>query len=121
MGMSWIPYPYCPRQTTERVIMDNMSGITHVIRGDDFGTEYSFYCLRCQEFSLFTPEFIFLPRLESLYGDISKTNGGYKIADFRRDGYTAKQLKDMMMKACLIYPNNDWELYNLKRAPRLDI
>lgn len=121
MGTTYIPYPYTAQQTAERVIMDSMLGVTHVIRGDDFATEFSLYCYFCQRFSLPTPEFIFLPRLVSTCGDISKTNGGYKISDFRENGYTASQLKRMLAEACLIYPNNGWEIYNIKSNPRINL
>lgn len=121
MGTTYIPYPYTARQTVERVIMDNMLKVTHVIRGDDFSTEFSLYCYFCQRFNLPTPEFIFLPRLISIFGDISKTNGGYKIADFRDNGYSAEQLKRMLAEACLIYPNNGWEIYNIKSNPKINL
>ena len=121
MGTTYIPYPYVSHQTVERVIMDNMLGITHVIRGDDFATEFSLYCYFCQRFNFPTPEFIFLPRLISVYGDISKTNGGYKISDFRENGYSPEQLKRMLAEACLIYPNNGWEIYNIKSNPKINL
>lgn len=121
MGTSFMVYPYVVQQTAERVVMDNMLGITHVIRGDDFATEYSLYCYYCQKFYFRTPEFVFVPRLVSLYGDISKTNGGYKIIDFRNNGYTPTQLKRMIAEACLWYPNNGFELYNIKPNPRINL
>ena len=121
MGTSWIPYPYVVQQIAERVVMDNMEGVTHLIRGDDFATEYSLYCYFCQRFEFRTPEFVFLPRLSSVHGDISKTNGGYKVSDFRNKGGTPEQLKEMLEKACLYYPSNGWELYNIKPNPRIDL
>jgi glutamyl/glutaminyl-tRNA synthetase len=121
MGTRWIAYPYVCQQTAERVIMDSMLETTHVIRGIEFSTEYSLYCYFCQKFHVPIPEFIFLPRLEGIYGDISKTSGGYKIADFRNEGYTAQQLKQMIAKACLYYPNNGYELYNIKPNPRINM
>lgn len=121
MGTTYIPYPYVAHQTVERVVMDNMMGVTHLIRGDDFATEFSLYCYLCQQFNYPTPEFIFLPRLVSTCGDISKTNGGFKISEFRENGYTAKQLKRMLAEACLIYPNNGWEIYNIKSNPRINL
>lgn len=121
MGTTYIAYPYVVQQTVERVVMDNMLEITHVIRGDDFATEYSLYCYFCQKFGFHTPEFIYLPRLTSIFGDISKTNGGFKIADFRENGYSPDQLKKMLAKACLIYPNNGWEIYNIKSNPKINL
>lgn len=121
MGTSYVIFPYVVQQTAERVVMDNMWGVTHVIRGDDFISEYSLYCYFCQKFQFPTPEFIFLPRLVSVFGDISKTNGGYKISDFRECGYSSDQLKRMMGEACLIYPNNGWEIYNIKSNPKINL
>jgi glutamyl/glutaminyl-tRNA synthetase len=121
MGTSWIPYPYVVQQIAERVVMDNMEGVTHVIRGDDFATEYSLYCYFCQRFEFSVPEFVFLPRLSSVRGDISKSNGGYKVSDFRYRGGTPEQLKEMLGEACLYYPNNGWEIYNIKPNPRIDL
>jgi glutamyl/glutaminyl-tRNA synthetase len=121
MGTRWIPFPYVVQQTVERVIMDNMLDITHVIRGDEFSTEYSLYCYFCSKFRLPIPEFIFISRLEGIYGDISKTYGGYKIADFRNKGYTSDKLKEMIASACLYYPKNGYELYNIKPNPKINL
>lgn len=120
-GTDWLAIPYVPYQTAERVVIDHLMGITHIIRGDDFVTEYSLYCYFCQKFGYAIPEFVFLPRLAGLKGDISKTHGGYKIADFRNEGYTPEELKHLIIKACLIYPLNGFELYNLQSNPRLSI
>jgi glutamyl/glutaminyl-tRNA synthetase len=121
MGTDWMAIPYVPQQTAERVYMDAVLGITHVIRGDDFVTEYSLYAYFCDKFGFPIPQHIFLPRLIGLKGEISKTNGGYKIEDFRNEGYTAKELKQMIAKACLIYPLNGFELYNIKSNPRINL
>lgn len=120
-GVDWVTYPYMPQQTAERVIMDNIMGVTHLIRGDDFLAEYSLYRYFCQLFKFPAPEFIFLPRLCSVNGDISKTKGGHKIADFRANGYTPEQVIRILEKACLYYPNNGWEFYNIKSNPRVDL
>jgi glutamyl/glutaminyl-tRNA synthetase len=98
-----------------------MSGITHVIRGEEFALEYSLYRCYCDKFKLPAPKFIFLSRLEGRHGDISKTAGGYSIAELRGDGYTAQDIKDMLAKAGLSCPQNGWYLYNLKREPRIDL
>jgi len=122
MGTTWIPYPYTPFQTAERVIMDHMLGITHVIRGEDFLTEYSLYRYFCDVFERPHPKFICLPRLTDKYGrDVSKTNGGYTITEFRNNGYTSGYIKRMLELACLNWPNNGWGLHNLKQNPRLEI
>jgi glutamyl/glutaminyl-tRNA synthetase len=121
MGTDWAAIPYVPQQTAERVVMDYNLGITHVIRGDDFVTEYSLYSYFCERFGFPIPVHIFLSRLIGIKGEISKTNGGYKIADFRNEGYSAKELKQMITKACTIYPLNGFELYNIKSNPRINL
>jgi len=122
LGNTWEPYPYAPYQTAERVIMDRMLNITHVIRGEEFLTEYSLYRYFCDIFNYPYPQFICLPRLTSKYGrNISKTNGGYTIAELRGNGYTAKEIISLLEHACLNWYRNGWSLYNLKVEPRLDI
>jgi len=115
----WVAIPYIPNQTVERVVMDNMIGATHIIRGDDFITEFSLYCYYCQMFNFRTPEFVFLPRLTGARGDISKSAGGFKIADLRSNGYTPKEIRTMMAKACLISPGNGFQLHNIKSFPQI--
>ncbi len=122
IGTGWLPFPYAPEETGERVIMDNMSGVTHIIRGEEFSTEFCLYWYFCiEKFKLPVPKFIFLPRLMGKFGDISKTNGGYTIADLRSKGYTPDQIKEMLAKACLMWYTNGWGFHNLKPNPRIDI
>jgi len=115
----WVSIPYVPNQTLERVIMDNMISATHIIRGDDFLTEFSLYCYFCYLFKFTTPEFVFLPRLTGVRGDISKTAGGFKIADLRSNGYTPQEIRTIMAKACLISPGNGFQLHNIKSFPQV--
>lgn len=115
----WVAIPYVPNMTAERVVMDNMIKTTHIIRGDDFMTEFSLYSYFCQIFEFHTPEFVFLPRLTGIRGDISKTAGGFKIADLRSNGYTPQEIRTMMAKACLISPGNGFQLYNIKSYPQV--
>jgi len=82
-GTGWLPYPYVPQQTAERVMMDHMIGATHLFVGEEFFGEFSLYSYFCEKFNFKIPEFIFLPRLTSKNGDISKTCGGYTISEFR--------------------------------------
>ena len=121
LGMTYLPYPFVPQQTAERVVMDHMLDITHVIRGEDFVTEYSLYRYFCWMFDYKPPEMIFLPRLMGNRGDISKTNGGYTIAELRGAGHSANWIKDRLQEAALYYPDNGWEIYNIKPAPRINI
>lgn len=116
-----IPYPYTPYQTAERVIMDSWLGITHIIRGEDFVTEYSLYRYFCDVFGKKYPHFVFLPRLESLRGDISKTNGGYSLTELRGQGYKPEEIIDLLRKACLRFPWNGWGFENLRPNPKICI
>jgi len=121
LGTGWLPYPYVPQQTAERVMMDHMIGTTHIIRGEEFFSEFSLYSYFCEKFNFKIPKFIFLPRLMGKNGDISKTNGGYSLAEFRGEGYSANDVKDLIAKAVLYYPTNGWELYNLRSNPRINL
>jgi glutamyl/glutaminyl-tRNA synthetase len=121
INTSWLAFPYVPQQTAERVVMDNMSGITHIIRGEEFALEFSLYRYYCDKFNFPHPKFIFLPRMIGKYGDISKTAGGYSIAELRGDGHSASDVIELVEKACLNWPPNGWSLYNLKREPRLNL
>lgn len=121
MGTTWLPYPYQAYQTAERVWLDNMIGATHIIRGEDFVTEYALYRYFCDLFKLPAPHFVFLPRLMGKFNDISKTNGGYTIAEMRGKGYSADDLKELMASAVLNWPTYGWHLYNIKPNPRIDI
>lgn len=121
MGTGWLPYPYTPTETAERVIFDERMGITHIIRGEEFSTEYSLYRYYCQMFGVKPPQFIFLPRLVGRCGDISKTNGGYSLVELRAKGYTPDDIKNLLAEACLIYFGDDWSLWNLKPNPRVNL
>lgn len=121
MGTTWLPYPYQAWQTAERVLLDNMIGITHVIRGEEFSTEYSLYRYMCEVFEIPAPHFIFIPRLMSKFGDISKTNGGYTIAELKGKGYSAQELKDLIADAVLNWPTYGWHFHNMKPNPRIDL
>ena len=121
INTSWLAFPYVPQQTAERVVMDNMYGTTHLIRGEEFALEYSHYRLKCDEFKMPAPKFIFIPRLMGKHGDISKTAGGYSIAELRGNGYTPKDVIELVERACLNWYPNGWSIYNLKREPRLSV
>ncbi len=107
-----------PQQTAERVIGDYMLGVDLIIRGDEFLTEFSLYRFLCDLLNVPAPKFVFLPRLQSGFGDISKTNGGYTLTEYRALGYSPSEVKGWVERACLQYPAIGWEFYNIKRNPR---
>lgn len=125
LGSTYISYPFCPRQTAVRVVIDHMTGITHLIRGDDFLAEFSYYHFVSDWMKYYSgepymmPEYYCVPRLESSQGDISKTNGGFTVAEFRARGYSAEDILEMLAKACLVGPVNGWSFFNLKKNPLL--
>jgi glutamyl/glutaminyl-tRNA synthetase len=114
-----IAYPYTPTYTAQKVLMDEWQGVTLLVRGLDLVTEYSLYTHYCRQFGVPEPEHVYVPRLLSYQGDITKTNGGYKIAELRANGYTPQDVRAMLAKACLHIPPNGWTLDNLREEPRL--
>jgi hypothetical protein len=54
-------------------------------------------------------------------GEISKTHGGYTIAEMRGNGYSASDIISLLAKACLAFPAMGWELHNLKPDPRVNL
>jgi glutamyl/glutaminyl-tRNA synthetase len=120
-GTSWAPIPYVPWQTLQRVVLDHVSGVTHVIRGEEWATEMSLYSLFCQKLGIEIPSFIFLPRLRSRLGDdISKTLGGHSLHHCRAElAITANELKGVLRVACLRIQAMPFSIDNLLPEPRL--
>jgi glutamyl/glutaminyl-tRNA synthetase len=118
MGNDWLAYPYVPQQTAERVISDYMLGVDLIIRGDEFLTEFSLYRFICDLLNVPAPKFVFLPRLQSRYGDISKTNGGYTLTEYRALGYDPLEVRGWVEQAFLYYPALGWEFTNIRPVPR---
>jgi len=114
-----IAYPYTPTLTAQKVLMDYGQGVNLLVRGLDLLSEYSLYAHYCRQFGLPEPEHVYTPRLLSYRGDITKTNGGYKIAELRANGYTAEDVRELLAKACLHVLPNGWTLDNLRTEPRL--
>ena len=113
-------YPYAPRLTAEKVIWDAQAGVNLLVRGIDLITEFSLYQHFCYRFSVSVPpRHIYLPRLMGSQGDIRKSLGGQSIADLRAAGYSSKQVRDKIEKACLRYPPDGWTLRNLNPEPTL--
>jgi glutamyl/glutaminyl-tRNA synthetase len=117
------PYPYAPHLTAERVTMDYMSRINLLIRGNDLVSEYSLYAYFCERFGIERPRMVYIPRLQApgggelLNNSLSKTAGKFKIADFRAQGMSVKELLNRLCYSCLIDPDGDWSMKNIKRDP----
>lgn len=115
----WLNWGHHPYLTAERVWFDHWDGVTHVIRGEELALEYNLYLYLCDEFHIPRPVHIYLPRVESSRGDISKTAGGYTIGELRSAGYSPADIIDILLKGCCISPANRFALFNLKAAPRI--
>jgi glutamyl/glutaminyl-tRNA synthetase len=117
-----VPYPYAPYLTAEKVLLDCMSYINLLIRGDDLITEFSLYTYFCDLWGLPKPRQVYLPRLriengKELQSEVSKATGSYKVKGYRERGYSADELKANLAEACLIDPNKGWLLKNIKARP----
>jgi glutamyl/glutaminyl-tRNA synthetase len=112
-------YPYTPTLTIEKVLLDHDEGVKVLIRGEELMTEVSLYSYFCDLLGINAPTFIYLPRLRSGSGAVSKTLGGNTIAGLRQAGYRPQQVYDLLGKACLRNPPNGWDLWNIKENPCL--
>lgn len=117
---SYVPlYPLCAMITAEKVIMDYMAGVTHLIRGVDLLSEFGLYQYFCEHFGMPWPKHIYLPRLRWHGGDMSKTMGSKTVAEVRGNGYTPQEARNMVAGACLRHTDHGWALGNLKETPCL--
>lgn len=118
-------YPYAPRLTAEKVILDARDYITMLIRGIDLISEFSLYMYFCEIWHIEPPQHIYLPRmmmasckeLGESSEHISKTRGGHTIDEFRERGWSADELDEALRKACLKAPSEGWTLDNLVEQP----
>jgi glutamyl/glutaminyl-tRNA synthetase len=115
-------YPYAAHLTAEKVILDFMDVITLLIRGEDLLSEYSLYNYFCDLWAIRTPKHVYLPRLRlpdgsEMQTEISKTSGNFKIEAYRKAGMKPEKLLAKMREACLIDPDGEWLIKNIKRSP----
>ena len=115
-------YPYAPYLTSDRVIMDMISGINLLIRGDDLVSEFCLYAFFCEFYGTFLPRHVYVPRLQlphrELLAEISKTTGNHKISGFRERGVDPEELRLMLGVSCLKDPDEPWMLRNLLKEPK---
>ena len=117
-----VPYPYAPYLTAEKVLLDCMSYINLLIRGEDLITEFSLYSYFCEIWGLPKVRQVYLPRLRvepnnELQTEVSKATGNFKVKGYREHGYSAVELKEKLAEACLIDPQGKWLLKNIKARP----
>jgi len=121
-GANDVHYPYAPHLTAEKVINDFLSGVNLIIRGEDLISEFSLYAYFCDIWGIPRPRHVYMPRMHmddgsELQAEISKTSGNYKIANYRKQGYSPDYIHDKLRDACLIDPQGEWALRNVKWRP----
>jgi len=117
-----VSYPYAPHLTAEKVILDFMDVITLLIRGEDLLTEFSLYYYFCDLWGIHRPKHVYLPRLRmpdgsEMQSEISKSTGNFKVEAYRKAGMKPEKLLAKMSEACLIDPDGQWLIKNIKRKP----
>lgn len=110
-------YSYTPGFTLQKVILDYLYGVTMLIRGEELATEYSLYEYYCDLMDIPHPLHIYLPRLQTCAGNISKTNGGYKVCEMLENGWSPEQVLDKLKMSCLKDTGGEWLISNIKEHP----
>ncbi len=117
-------YPYTPHLTALKVVQDWKEECNLLIRGDDLVSEFSLYCHFCKLLNIPIPKFYYVPRLMqgnknkiSELCNVEKTQGNFKLRDYKEKGYTPEQIKKMLEKACLIDKTKGWDYKNIKKNP----
>lgn len=111
-------YPYTERLTIEKVLMDAHEGVNWLIRGMDLITEDCLYKHFCRTFHIKEPVLSYIPRLYFDGDTISKTEGGFKIRDYRLAGWKPEILINHLAEDCLGY-GSEWRFDALKPQPTL--
>lgn len=123
-------YPLVSYLTASKVIQDHREGIDLLIRGMDLLTEHNLYGYLCRLLGFPIPTMQYVPRLRRLLtpfsqgalgelSDVSKTAGGYKIADYRAAGWNPESVVAMLAESCLKDPAAGWTFENVKDRPVL--
>jgi glutamyl/glutaminyl-tRNA synthetase len=111
-------YPYTDRLTVEKVVMDMLNGVNWLIRGMDLITEECLYQHYCQTLLIHPPRTSYIPRLDFEGGGvISKSEGGYKIHQFREAGIEPDELIINLAHDCLC--DCKWSIDDIKDRPKL--
>ena len=114
--------PYIAYETAFKTLIHKEYNINLRICACDLITEYHLYCHFCILNNYNIPETWFIPRLISndreLY-DISKSSCNHKISDYRSQGYTPKDIIELLKRSCLINTELGFRLNNIKQRPSL--
>jgi len=113
-GIRIDPFPLASQLVAEKVVYDYWENMTACIRGPELLQEHQFYMYLCSIFGFRWPDLYYYPRLVSKDGStISKTAGNWQVSDFQ----CPEQLWDILRHACLVNPQDDWSLDNIKNCP----
>ena len=119
VGSDAVLYPYHAHLTAKKVIADEINTVNCLIRGMDLITESSLYAYFCDLWGIPQPRQVYLPRLITDDGEMSKTKGGHTIRYYRDAGIFPDELKQMLAKACLKDPEAPWAIENVRLDPNL--
>ena len=113
------PREMCAWTIAQRVVQDRWSDIDTVIRGVDLLQNHALYVYFCALFGFRFPKCYYMPRLMTAREDISKTIGNWSIPRLRDAGYLPEGLREWLRNSCLINPQGDWDINNIKGQPKL--
>jgi len=109
--------------TAEKVVFDYAQKVTVMARGLELLQENALYLYLCGIFGYPQPKMIYIPRLMTHEGeeltDVSKTRGNWKIKDLRDHGTSPETILTVLRESCLVNPDGDWQIENLKGSPVL--
>jgi len=114
-------YPYSDYLTYLKVIRDELNGVTTLIRGDDLRGEFSLYQHFRKKFGL--PEIVhfYMPRMyRNDLGIVSKFHKAVPVLRYIENGWKPDDILELLAKSALRDIDKGWDIYNVKREPRLD-
>lgn len=115
-----IMYPYAPHFTAEKVWLDYLEDINWLIRGVDLTTEFTLYEYICEMAKLPKVRHTYMPRLRRLVGrdalPLSKTGKGITIRE-AVDKLGVSGTENILREGCLIDPDGEWTVENVREEP----
>lgn len=107
-------YPYTEELTVHKVVAHFLKGVNWVIRGWDLITEDSFYKHLVRKFKIPRVRLTYIPKLVFKGDVVSKTDGKFKIRDFREKGADPKTILECLSLDCLKHPLDGWTKNNIE-------
>lgn len=106
-------YPYTEEITCHKVIADFLMGVNWRISGWDLLGECNHYTSFTHKFRLPRVRQTFIPKLKFKGDTVSKTEGKFKIRDFREKGVNAKEVLERLAIDCMIPYREGWLIDNI--------